>query len=691
MGQRKGTYYYSLAMLLGTAAVLLPPAPVATASEMQLEEIVVTARKREERLQEVPESVTVFSAAQIEQAGIESVRDFVDMTPNLIIRETFRSNETFLTMRGLAGAQGALPPVSIIVDGVQLGSNDFLTQDLVDVAQIEVLKGPQGALYGQGAIAGAINITTKKPTNETEGQVKASYGRGNTYRLSGVLSGPIVEDALFVRASAYHRSTDGLIHNVRGEDIDFSEQTSGRLQFIYQGENLHAQMRGSWTEGDGSCCIQDKAPRDAAGNFLGIDDIVDGLVTSNVVGRDSTRFRDASLKLDYDMGGVSLVSVSGFADVRQAIFGDADFSAAPLRVQDVTFSTRVLNQELRLASDSGDALSWIVGGFYQDKQENQAIKVGSEIPGGVNPNLSNQLLRNNSESWALFGQAEYEVADDLSVLGALRYDRDRQDSRDRWAPATSFRKATFKKMQPKLQVSYKWSPDVMTYATYSEGFRTGGFTQNVKFDNETTRNYEAGFKTTLMDGQMSINGSAFHIDYSNQLLSFVIFTATESRRGVLNIKSTDIDGFELELNGRLTDALSVSLGLGVTDSTVIGVDTTDLGAATAVGKKSPTVPPFTFNASATYTTPLTADMDLIAFGSYQRRGAFYFDLNNTMRTGTKSFVDARLSVDASDWAVAVVGKNLTNSRHATNLSITGSDLRIPNQPRSYGVEATYRF
>ncbi|MFV3074967.1 TonB-dependent receptor [Niveispirillum fermenti] len=689
MGKRKGKHSILASLLLTT--VLLPPVPAVTASEIQLEEIVVTARKREERLQEVPESVTVFSAAQIEQAGIESVRDFVDMTPNLIIRETFRSNETFLTMRGLAGAQGALPPVSIIVDGVQLGSNDFLTQDLIDVAQIEVLKGPQGALYGQGAIAGAINITTKRPTNETEGQVKASYGRGNTYRLSGVVSGPIVEDRLFVRASAYHRSTDGLIHNARGDRIDFSDQTSGRLQFVYQGEKLRAQMRGAWTEGDGSCCIQDIAPRDAAGNFAGIDDIVDGLATSNIIGRDSTRFRDASLRLDYDMGAVSLISVSGFADVEQWIFADADYSAAPLRVQDITFATKVMNQELRLASNGKGVFNWIVGGFYQDKQENQAIQVGAEIPGGINPNLLNQLNRINSESWALFGQGEYEVTEELTLLAALRYDRDKQDSRDRRAPAASFKQATFKKLQPKLQVSYKWSPDVMTYVTYSEGFRTGGFTQNTKFDNETTRNYEVGFKTTLMDGLMTLNGSVFHIDYSNQLLSFVIFSATESRRGVLNIKSTDIDGFELELNARLTDALSVNAGIGVTDSTVAAIDTTELGAATAVGKKSPTVPPFTFNASATYTQPLTADMDLIAFGSYQRRGAFYFDLNNTMRTGTKSFIDARLSVDASDWAVALVGKNLTDSRHATNLSITGSDLRFPNQPRSYGVEATFRF
>jgi len=688
MGRGKGKHSV-LAVLLATVAVVLPPLPAM--AETVLEEIVVTARKREERLQEVPESVTVFSATQIEQAGIESVRDFVDMTPNLIIRETFRSNETFLTMRGLAGAQGALPPVSIIVDGVQLGSNDFLTQDLVDVAQIEVLKGPQGALYGQGAIAGAINITTKKPTNETEGQVKASYGRGNTYRLSGVMSGPIVEDKLFVRASAYHRSTDGLIKNARGDRIDFSDQTSGRLQFVYEGEKLRAQMRGAWTEGDGSCCIQDIAPRNASGNFVGIDDIVDGLATSNIIGRDSTRFRDASLKLDYDLGGVNLISVSGFADVEQWLFADADYSAAPLRVQDITFATKVMNQELRLASNTSDAFSWIVGGFYQDKQENQAIQVGAEIPGGINPNLLNQLNRINSESWALFGQAEYDVTEDLSVLAALRYDRDKQNSRDRRAPVASFKDATFKKLQPKLQVSYKWSPDVMTYATYSEGFRTGGFTQNTKFDNETTRNYEAGFKTTLMDGLMTLNGSVFHIDYSNQLLSFVVFTATESRRGVINIKSTDIDGFELEMNARLTDGLSVSAGIGVTDSTVVAVGTTELGAATAVGKKSPTVPPFTFNASATYTAPLTADLELVTYASYQRRGAFYFDLNNTMRTGTKSFVDAKMSVDAADWSVGLVGKNLTNSRHATNLSITGSDLRFPNQPRSYGIEATYRF
>lgn len=662
-----------------------------------IEEIVVTSRKRVENLQDVPEAITAFSERQIELAKVESLRDFVDLTPNLMMRETFRSNESFLTLRGLSSAQGGLPPVSFVVDGVQLGSNDFINQDILDVERIEVLKGPQGALYGQGAIAGAIVVTTKAPGNEPEFHIKGSYGKGDSYRVAASASTPIVEDKLFLRVSGYYRDRDGLIDNVRGENIDFSDEGSVRVRIRYDGDNLDANLRGSYTEGDGACCQQDRLPRDANRQILpgvNIDDVDNPGPSSDILGTSDTSFRDISFKLDYDFESFTLTSITGYAEVRQSVFGDADFAPVPFVKQDLAFNTDVFNQEVRLTSDSDARWQYIVGGFYQDRQERQPVFVGAATPGAPVPavilDLDNEI---NSESWAVFGQMSYAVTEKLEGLVALRYDEDEQDTIDKNNPA-SFKEASFDQLQPKAQLSYQWTDNILTYFTYSTGFRAGGFTQNTRFDNEETDNFEIGLKGTFLDRRLVVNASAFHIDYSNQQLSFVVFDNNVAQRGVVNIPSTDIDGLEFELQALPVEGLNVSFGVGIADSVVKEIAALDpaLGDVSgAEGNRSPFVPSFTFNGSLTYTYPLYDRMDLVLHADYRRRGNYYFDLNNDLQTATRDFIDGRIALEADNWFIALWGRNLTDSRYATRVSATGSALRNQNQPRSYGVEAGFSF
>ena len=693
----------SLLTILFLFAILLwsPYLFAAADSElMAIEEIVVTSRKREENLQEVPEAITAFSSRQLELAKVESLRDFVDLTPNLMIRETFRSNESFLTLRGLSSAQGGLPPVSFVVDGVQLGSNDFINQDLLDVERIEVLKGPQGALYGQGAIAGAIVVTTRAPGNEPEFYIKGSYGKGDSYRVAASGSTPIIKDTLYLRVSGYYRDSDGLIDNVRGEDIDFSEEGSIRMRLQYEGDDLRASLRGSYTEGDGNCCQQDRLPRDSNRQRILPDVDIDNVdfpgPSSDIIGTSDTSFRDVSLKLDYDLENFTLTSITGYAEVRQSVFGDADFAPVPFVKQDLAFNTDVFNQEVRLASDSDNRLQWLVGGFYQDRQERQPVFVGAVTPGAGLPvpdvilDLDNEI---NSESWAVFGQLSYDITDKLEGLFALRYDEDDQDTVDKNNPA-SYKKASFDELQPKAQLSYRWTDDILTFFTYSTGFRTGGFTQNTQFDNEKTDNFELGFKGTFLDRRLIVNASVFHVDYANQQLSFVVFDNNVAQRGVVNIPSTDIDGLELELQALPLDGLNLSFGVGITDSVVKEIDALDsaLGDVSSTsGNRSPFVPSFTFNGSLTYTYQLYDEMDLVLHTDYRRRGNYYYDLNNDVQSATRDFIDGRIALEARDWSLALWGRNLTDSRHATRVAVTGSALRNQNQPRSYGVEFSFRF
>ncbi len=710
-----GTWGSLLASTILAAGAMVAPPSIAAEPEKAawaMDEIVVTSRKREERLQEVPDSVVVLTSQQLEVSNVNGLRDFVNLTPNLFVRDTFRSNESFLTMRGISSAQGALPPVAFVVDGVQYGSNDFINQDLIDVERIEVLRGPQGALYGQGAIAGAINIVTKDPTNDFEGFGKVSYGRGDTLRVAGALSGPIVEDQLYARVTGYYKYSNGLIHNnYLDKKVDGIDQWSGRGQLYYKGESLKIRLQGGYTRGTGSCCFLDKAPHDgnfnynfidANGNYVSVDDVTNPGTMTNIEGKTWDRLSNLSLKIDYDFDGVTVTSISGYNHVYQHAYADADYTSASAVVQDLTFKTNVYNQELRFTSNSDGAFHWMFGGYYQKRKENQHILVGNEPADPYDmdslvPNILNSDLHIRSKLWALFATADYDITDKLTFTVAGRYDHDAQDSVDSINPLATAKSATFKKFQPKAVVSYDWNDSIMTYISYAQGFRPGGYTVTGQFDNEVTKNYEIGFKSTLLDGMLTLNGAAYHIDYYNQQISFVDMNSTPPIRGVINVARSRVDGMELELAANPSEKLQVSAGLGVSDSVALEIDPNPplvpvAAVNSIIGNKSPLVPSFTFNLAATWTEPVGDNLDLVIHGNYRREGSFYHTLNNVIKSGAHNYINGKVALESdSGWSVGVYGKNLLGSRVALYVSPTFTGNRMPNQPASYGVEASFKF
>src|SRR5690606_19731562 len=234
MSYRTGKRMALMASVCGAALLLTDAALAAEPNSGGIEEILVTSRKREERLQDVPDTISAFTSETIEGAGIRSVADVAEMVPNLSIVQTQQPGVDFLVIRGVGQARNQEPPVAMVIDGVQLTSSYGLTQELFDVERIEVLKGPQGALYGRNAIAGAINIVTKKPTNEFEGRLTAGVGNGFFWETSGALSGPIVEDRLLFRVAGSYQDFDGNIHNVtQNKDVNFFDTLAlrGRLLF----------------------------------------------------------------------------------------------------------------------------------------------------------------------------------------------------------------------------------------------------------------------------------------------------------------------------------------------------------------------------------------------------------------------------------------------------------------------------
>ena len=293
----------------------------------QLEEIIVTASKREENLQQVPVAITALNAEAIERAGVNKLSDFIALTPNVVLRDSsYRTGEVYITVRGITTTQNGWSPVTYTVDGVQATSIDAINQGvLTDVERIEILKGPQGVLYGAGAIAGAINVITKKPTNEMEYAVKTSYGNGEDFRASAAVSGPIVEDKVLFRIGGYHRDFGGLIEDTDGQPLDFDRisKVSGRL--LFELGPLSVDLGGSYADAHSGAATQIRI------GDVALKDVFNDATRPRrgIRGFEDRTYKDASARLDWEVGFATLTSVSGYSKIDQELFGSATFDKPP--------------------------------------------------------------------------------------------------------------------------------------------------------------------------------------------------------------------------------------------------------------------------------------------------------------------------------------------------------------------------
>jgi len=679
-----------------------------------VEEIVVTSRKTSESLQEVPDSITAFSATQIEDAGIDDVQDFIDMTPNIMMRETFRAGVTFVTLRGVSTGQQGWPPITFVVDGVQSSSIDAINQgSLVDIERIEVLRGPQGALYGAGAIAGAINIVTKRPTNEAEHRIKLSYGKGNDIKISGMSSGAIVEDKVLYRVNAYYNDSDGLINSTDGVDMDFEEQFTIRGRLIFNlSDDVELDLRAEYTDITAGAAYQESVP---SADLINTFNSTWGDPKRGLVGFEDREITNLSAKLEWESDFATLTAIVGYSDIEQDLFGSATWNKPPVTslfgfpvgnpgdagidvFQDLSDNFETTTIDVRLSSPSDQKIRWMVGASYLDRKVLNFLGVGLVNSGTNRKNLDGTFLLarpdvRNAELSGVYGQLIYDITDKLELTLAGRYDENKYNSTtytdrtlstvlqlvDPNGNLVDTLKSTDNKFQPKVQLSYQFSDDMMLYATYATGFRTGFFATGNLTLPETTKNYEVGFKSMLMDGRIRLNGSAFHIDYSNQQFTFIV--TTPPFRETTNIPKTNIDGVEFELLAAVTENLEIFAGLGITDADV------------ADGSTAPATPDYTANLGMTYVRAISNAREVVFHANYRFQGEFYLDAANTFEVKNQQFLDARLSLRSDTWTVGIFADNLTNERQALSFSNFGPAgfVRAINKPRSFGVEASYRF
>jgi iron complex outermembrane receptor protein len=717
-----GTTAIAAATLVAVPLAAQDAAPAADTVDNQ--GIVVTGLRRSETLQDTPAAVTAFDSQAIQNAGIERPADFIALTPNVNLVETQNAGNAFVIIRGITQNRNSEPSVAVIVDGVQQVNPAQFNQDLFDIEQIEVLKGPQGGLYGRNAIGGAIIIQTKKPTDEFSGNITAGVDNGFGYFLRGGISGPLAENVKFRIAGSWY-DTEGFIPNTfLGEDADPVEDFSLRGNLIVEAtDRLTFDLRASVNQ------------LRTQGFYYNIVNDVNTIapVRVNNPGRNDRDIYNVALKVEYAGDNAVLTSISSYDTLSEIVTGDA-FNFLPIREsllfqffgfdinQSQYLNVKAFSQEVRLASpEDGRAFNWMVGGYLIDTT--RYISTGNLIDTGngvtavfrspstnpLNPQLTFLADGQENFAWALFANAGYEFSPEFRVDASLRYDRDRREQTtltpQNFLPVVpgvptarsgEVRNVVFDDWQPKITLTWEPSTDLTLYGGYSRGFRSGGFNQTGVgaearragivgvgdiFQAETADTFELGAKAQL--GPVRLAGAAYTTKSKNGY--FFVFLADSSTQNLGNIPETRINGFELEATAEVLPDFDINAAIGVTDSEI-----KEFPDASVIGNEAPQISRYTLNLGAQYAGAISDSVDGLLRVDYRRIGKTWWEPFNTTVRDPVDIVDARAGVTlANGVSITAFAQNLFNEIYNAEFSPGGFVFRA--RPRRYGVEVGFKF
>jgi iron complex outermembrane receptor protein len=696
------------------------------------ETITVTPRRRDEASLDVPGAINAFTQADIKTAGIDRPQDFVALTPNMSLVQTQNQGTSFVTVRGISQARNSEPSVAVLIDGVQMANPSQFNQELFDIDTIQVLKGPQGALYGRNAIGGAILINTRKPSDVFAGNVTVGSDSGPGFNVRGGISGPI-SDTLKYIASASFLDTKGYISNVfLDENADPFRDVSGRLRFVWDpSTELSADVRVYASRVDTQAL------------YFNITESVNDTslpVRVNNAGVNERNMFGTSLKLDYVRPSGTLTSVTAYDRFNELLTGD-QFNFLPIpesvlfnffgadQAQHQFLEVNAVSEALQFASPAAKRVRWIAGGYLIstdrfistgnvfDLGTGEVPEVKKEPLPLFNPQFTYLADSQDNFAWAMFGNIDVNLTDELELSTSLRYDRDSRENTTEtpaeFIPAPlvgvafpgQVREHTWDDWQPKVTLRHKPTRDSTLYIGYSRGFRSGGFNQtgvgaagiagvNDLFDAETANTYEAGAKADFSNGRVGANVSVYHTKAKGSY--FFVFDPNTSTQNLGNLDKVNYTGAEFEVRGRILDGFDGYFGLGYTDSDI----KESRRAASDVGNEAPLVSRYTTNVGLQYRHVLRGELSAFVRSDIQVTGPTWFYPDNFTERDPVTLLNVRLGVDSKSWSATVWAKNLTDETY--NAEWSPGPMFFPNpgytnnfvfkaMPRRWGVDLNYRF
>src|SRR6266850_3201294 len=685
------------ALTVLTAGVATTPSTwvEAASSEVQLDEIIVTARKQTEDVQRVPAAVSVLGAQQIRDAHYTVVDDLAYLIPNLNI--TTRADNTLdVVMRGVGGF-GITPGVGFYVNDVQLFEGQTVRAE--DIERIEVLKGPQGTLYGGNNIGGAIKYITKKPTTQFSAEGTVEGGNYNTLNASAAVSGPIAGDSLGARLSLFDTTSDGFVFDpTLNRHLGRDQQRGARLTLEYQPND----------KTDAAFYLSGFRQRSDNENlyYAAVDSSTySRTTTANVSPHFNRDIYSPTLQIEHALGAVvRLTSISSYFHSDIDARADGDHRAAPFFDVTQRFLKNNWSQELRLASAQGWSWRWVVGAFYQSRESRDyeantqmlSIVTGDPADDGVFVSAS----QHSRKEYALFGNASYDVGPWTLEVG-LRTDHFRNRLTDTIA-AIAYQRSGSETL-PKASISYHFTDDVMGYATVTRGLQPADVLQShaeiSTYDSEKTENYELGLKSAFLDRRLRFNVAAFYIDYDNRLFSTIDgATLQEVTR---NVGPSRNYGVEVDAAARVTGALTLSAAFGVTRALWGNIpgyynpntDTT----INLVGLKAPYAPSYQGTLTLDWTHSFSNAMSLSARIDASFTGPQWWNISDDYSQEAYQVVNAGVRFDlSSHWQLAANIRNLFDEQY-NPVFAGGPDIGSPfntagfSRPRQWFISATCKL
>ncbi|PIE71527.1 MAG: hypothetical protein CSA22_01490 [Deltaproteobacteria bacterium] len=705
MNGQRGSYFTGtflpclICIMLGVCCAETDATAAEKAPEKEavvLGNVIVTARKVEENVQDVPASISVFRDTEMENAGIDTILDITRMSPNVILRKNGASR--IIQMRGISINEGSMSgPTGFYVDDVPRTSHFLNDLTLYDVERVEVLKGPQGTLYGKNSLSGVINVVTRQPGNTIDSRVTAGYnvydtdhGKAPGFRLSANLSGPVVADKLALGIAGHLENTDGYVENCFNQDDAALKEDRKNLRTTVRWtphDNLDVSFFADLMDADNGGAIYRFSSGPAATHRHQVN--WDGKYSWDEESNSQT------LRVKYQGNGFNLLSLTARTHEALTTWTDFDYTPAPVFGSgSMIHEMDVFSQEFRLSSADDSAVAWLVGfsGFTEDL--NFQISVDAF---GMDRDTTIERV-----GYALFGQGTYTFWDTLHLTAGIRYDYlDLEGEQvhmdmgmtgpfqDRYQG-----EADGGEVLPKFSISYDINNTIMAYTTVSRGYLEGGINHVFASDNdnfvflpEFAWNYEIGVKSMWVDNRLKFNLSAFYVDMKDKQ---VVQWLTPMVRAIENAADAHSQGVEVEMRMRLFQGMVLFAGYGYTESEFDHYMASQTDSTVDYSGNSLTdVPKQTYHVGAQYHHPsgFFSRVDLMA------ADAFYMDVANTTKGGDYRLLNLRLGYQGERFDAIVWGENLTDDTYVTRRWPYGPGIVLQEDglPRRMGVTLTYRF
>lgn len=730
-----GTGTIIVAGLLSLISITSHAQSTGTAADKQatsnvLEEITVTARRREESLQRVPIAITALSEVDLVARSATTLTDLTGASPNLMVSPNNNTggSASSIFIRGIGQSDTVIttdPGVGVYIDGVYLARTTGGLMDLADFDRVEILRGPQGTLFGKNTIGGAINITTKGPGDAFGGQFDVTVGNFHRFDISANVDIPTTETSAF-RASFLQRRDDGYSIRADGTELGMAHRDIGRLQWRWNASdavtvNWSADATRKRQNQNASTLLYVNPTAPIAGlENLFIQPFDTRYVPSNPYFNygtgpvaDNLESQGTSLRVKWKAAAATFDSVTAYRHQSSYTAEDADQSPANLLYfTDYQHSEQFSHEDHLSGSSFGSTLDWLVGVIYFRESAGEQ-QVSLQAPDLI-PYIGNLTVFDTSSiistSEALFAEASWHFAPQWKLTAGLRYTHETKDWQYAFQQYYSFTDVlppgslshSWNPVTPKVGVDFQVSDAVLTYASVAKGFRSGGFNARANtasglqsFDPETVVTYEVGVKAGAFDNRLRFNAAAFYSDYKDQQL-LIIETTPAGGFVILteNAAKSRIQGVEAELTARPIPPLELSAAVGYLDTRI---QSSIPGSGVVPGDRLQQSPPWSGNAAAQYTLPVESG-SLLFRADYTVKAGYYNDAANTasVKSDGYALLNGRIAYDMGPKGVnvALFITNALDKRYLLTGIDTGAfgfGIGYYGPPRQYGASIGYKF